>query len=102
MKFRLVYYAPDPRSVVRFTIAVIAQLKTGVKVFLAPHVPGDEYLGGAGRARVFERLQQLVMKARDFDRIPGLGPYCEISAPIDPQYEVAVLAILVEYWGVEG
>lgn len=81
-------------------MAVLARFDTGVQVFLAPHVPRDECLGGPGRARFVTLIQQRLLKVRDIDRIVGLGPYCEISAPIPLQEDAdaAFVEKMVSAW----
>jgi hypothetical protein len=83
--FRILHYTPDPASGARYPVAALAVSDSGVEVHLAPHVPGDACLGGPGRERFFHVLQQRLMKAKDFSRIPGLGPYCELSDPVSLQ-----------------
>ena len=83
--FRILHYIPDPASSARFPVGALTLSVSGVEVFLRPHVPSDSCLGGTGRARFFQRLQQRLIKARDFGAIPGLGPYCELSAPVELQ-----------------
>jgi len=80
--FRILHYTPDPASGTRFPVGALTVSDSGVEVFLSPHVPGDSCLRGVGRARFFRRLQQRLAKARDFDSLPGMGPYCELSAPV--------------------
>jgi hypothetical protein len=83
--FRILHYTPDPASGARFPVGALTVSDSGVEVFLSPHVPSDSCLRGLGRARFFQRLQQRLAKARDFNSIPGLGPYGELSAPVELQ-----------------
>lgn len=84
--FRVLYYVPDPASRARHPIAALVQVEGRIDVILRQHVPDDNFFGGSGRERFVHRIQQRLAKGvSNFNRIDGLGPYCELSDPMPMQ-----------------
>lgn len=75
LNYRLVHFAPDPLSGVRFPLGAVLAKRGGLEVVRSPLRPDAGCLGGKKHARLFAQLSVALEGVRSLDALPvEFGP----------------------------
>ncbi len=82
MRFRTIYFLPDPISGARVPIALLLEDGRNVSAIRYPHIPGAMCLGGVAEEAAVEMILADIEQRPDFGRLPpSAGPQAFAGEP---------------------